>query len=431
MPSVSSRRAVYTALAADLILAFAKLAAWLLTGSAAMLSETVHSFADTANQALLVVGMRRAQREADAEHPYGYGRERFVWALISAVGIVFVGCGVTLTHGLRRLFEPHPIERPELAVAILLLSLVLEGISLTIGLRTVAARARAHGISVKEALRSDADTLATAVVMEDGAAVFGALLALGALGATWVTGDPRFDALGSIAIGLLLGASATFLAHRNRSYLLGVSAPAPMRARLLAVLEAAAIVEEVKDVKVTMLGPDTLRFKAEVEFDGGELARAYLEDVSAEELRAMRSSDEATQRFLVQFAERLVDALGDAVDDLEDELRAEVPEARHVDLEADQRVRERSPPPTPVETPCPHTPSTTSSSSASPTLPGPRWPRASPAPSSATGCRSGRPAPPRRGSTLSPSGPWRSWASICRPIAPPPCRTSTRPRWTW
>jgi zinc transporter 9 len=332
---VSSRRAVYTALAADLTLAVAKLAAWALTGSASMLSETVHSFADSANQALLVVGMRRSQRAADAKHPYGYGRERFVWALISAVGILFIGCGATLAHGVRRLLEPHPVDHPQLAIAILLLSLVLEGISLATGLRAVGARARERGVSIPEALRSDGDTLAIAVVLEDSAAVLGATFALAALAATWLTGDPRFDAVGSIVIALLLGASATFLAHRNRSFLLGVSAPAPMRARLLAVLEAAPVVEEVKDVKVTVLGPDAIRFKAEVEFDGAEVAKAYLDELSPDDLRALRASDESAHAFLVHFADRLVDALGDAVDDLEDELRAEVPQARHVDLEAD------------------------------------------------------------------------------------------------
>ncbi len=332
---MSSRRAVFTALAADLALAVAKLVAWGLTGSAAMLSEAVHSLADTANQALLVVGQRRALQPADEQHPYGYDRDRFVWALISAVGVVFVGCGVTITHGVRQLFDPHPVEHAALAIGILVLALVLEGISLLTGLHAVRDRARQAGTTLGEALRSDGDTLATAVVMEDGAAVIGALLAIAALGATWVTGDPRYDALGSIAIGVLLGLSAGFLAHRNRTYLLGVAAPARTRARLLAVLEADPVVEHVKDVKVTMIGPDALRFKAEVEFDGRALARAHLAALPHERLAAIRTSDEALQAFLEEYAERLVDALGDAVDDLEAELRAQVPQTRHVDLEAD------------------------------------------------------------------------------------------------
>lgn len=332
---MSTSRAVTTAFVTDLVLALAKLVVWLLTGSASMLSEAVHSFADTANQGLLAVGLWRAAREPDAVHPYGYGRERFVWALISAVGILFVGCGATLTHGVRRLVDPHPVELPMLAVALLLGSLVLEGYSLLTGYRSVAERARAQEVGVLQALRSDADTLSTAVVMEDGAAVLGALLALVALTATWITGDPRFDALGSVAIALLLGGSAVFLAHRNRRFLLGASAPARTRARLLAVLQADPIVEEVKDVKVTMLGPDAVRFKAEVEFDGRELARDYLAERSVASIRAALDSDDALAAFLEDYAEHIVDALGDAVDELEDEIRAQLPEVHHVDLEAD------------------------------------------------------------------------------------------------
>ena len=332
---MSSRRAVFTALSANLVLTLAKIGAWLGTGSASMLSEAVHSAADTANQGLLAVGLFQAEHGADADHPYGYARDRFVWALISAVGIVFVGCGVTLTHGVRRLLEPEPVELPMLAMAILGLSVVLEGVSLGTALRGVAQRARERGVSLTQALRSDPDTLSVAVVMEDGAAVVGALLALVALGATWATGDPRYDALGSIAIGLLLGASAGFLAHRNRQYLLGRSPPAQMRARLLAVLEQAPVVEEVKDVKVTMLGHDAVRFKAEVAFDGHELAKAFLAATPVDELRASLSSDEALERFLIGYAQHIVDALGDAVDELEADLTDEVPELRHVDIETD------------------------------------------------------------------------------------------------
>ena len=331
----SSRRAVFTALGADLLLAVAKFAVWFVTGSASLLSEAIHSLADSANQAMLVFGMVRAQRAADPRHPYGYGRERFVWALISAVGVLFVGCGATIAHGVWSLMEPSPIEHPGIAVGILVLALVLEGASLVMGYRAVRKRASDSASTFSEALMSDGDTLAVAVVMEDGAAVAGALVALSALGMTWLTGDPRFDSMGSIAIGVVLGASALFLAHRNRQYLLGVSAPPRTKARVLAVLQDADVVEEVKDVKVTMLGPDAVRVKAEIEFDGRQLAREYLQNVSLEDIRASTRSDEELERFLEGYAEHIVDALGDAVDELEEEIRAAIPEARHVDLETD------------------------------------------------------------------------------------------------
>jgi zinc transporter 9 len=330
----SSRRAVYTALGADLALAFAKLGVWVFAGSSSLLSEAIHSFADSANQAMLAIGMARAQREPDSRHPYGYGRARFVWALLSAVGVLFVGCGVTLAHGVRSLLDPHPVDHLSIAVGILLLALVLESISLVTGLRAVQQRATNRSTTFWTALTTDPDTLSVAVVMEDGAAVLGALVALAALGATWVTGNPVFDALGSIAIGLLLGASALFLAHRNQELLLGASGPPETREQLLSLLRRSAFVEDVKDVKITLLGMDELRLKAEVEFDGRVIARTLLDDARLQAVRDA-DSDEALRELLETFADDVVDAVGDAVDALEAEIRQALPQAHHVDLEAD------------------------------------------------------------------------------------------------
>jgi solute carrier family 30 (zinc transporter), member 9 len=312
----------------------AKFAAFAATGSGAMLSEGVHSLADVLNQGLLALGIRQSRLPADAEHPYGYGRERFIWALVSAVGIFFLGCGVSVYHGIMSLLHPHGIEAVDVAFAVLALSFVIEGATLVVAVRAVRANARDAGVTFRHYLLHGSDPMGVAVVLEDAAAVLGVCIAAACIGLGVLTGAPYWDAIGAILIGLLMGAVAIFLARRNRELLIGQSMEPASKARILAVLNASPVVEEILDVKATVVDANSVRFKAEIEFDGAVIARRFLDRTDLdEELKGLRTRADL-EAFLVRFGDHVVEALGDEIDVLEDQIRAAEPAATHVDLEA-------------------------------------------------------------------------------------------------
>ncbi|MGM0576200.1 MAG: cation diffusion facilitator family transporter [Myxococcota bacterium] len=330
-----SARVVLAALLGNVTILLAKLAAFVVTGSASMLSEAMHSLADTANQGTLAVGIRQSRRGADPEHPYGYGRARFVWALVSAVGVLFVGCGVSIYSGIEKVLEPEPLDHLGWAFIVLGVAFVGEGITFTLALRSVRHDARRQEMSVWRYLREGSDPMGVAVFFEDGAALIGVLLAAGALLLTRFLGDPVWDGIGSIAIGVLLGFSAIFLMNKNRDLLVGRAIPPNRRARILRILRRDPVVEGVYDVKSVLLGSDLGRFKAEVEFDGTQVARKFLADVDLDELLERLRTREDLERFLIQYADHIVEALGDEVDRLEEEIRKAAPEVRHIDIETD------------------------------------------------------------------------------------------------
>jgi zinc transporter 9 len=326
-----SKRAVGTAIAGNAAVMLAKLLAFLLTGSAAMLSEALHSLADTLNQVLLMIGIARSSRPADRHYPFGYGAERAVWALMSAVGIFFLGCGVTLYHGVSALIHPHHVESLTWALAVLLISLVIEGYVLAVALR--AARRNAAGKPLLAYLRVEADPTLVAVIMEDSAACFGVLLALAGIVLTRVTGHTGWDAVASILIGLLLGAVAVWLIVRTRHMLVGPAVPKAARERIRAILAQHPAVEKIVVLRTRMLDTETYRVTAELEFAGDALA-AKLEDRLRELYPEIRTFEDF-RAFAARYADDVVELLGDEVDAIEEAIRSEVPEARYLDIETE------------------------------------------------------------------------------------------------
>lgn len=326
-----SRRAVAAAIAGNSLVTVAKSIAFVVSGSAAMLSEALHSLADTLNQILLMVGIVRSSREADGDFPYGYGAERQVWALMSAVGIFFLGCGVTVYHGVHTALHPEPLSSLGLAKAVLAVAFVVEASVLAIAIRAV--RDASGDRPFFRYLAHEADPSAVAVVLEDSAACLGVLLAFGGIVLSRVTGDPRWDALASILIGLLLGAIAIWLIARNRHLLVGPAVPPDVRERIRAVLAAHPAVEKVAMLRTRVLDADTYRVAAEVEF-AGEAIAASLEDRLRDAWPGI-SDYESFRRFAAEYADDVVERLGDEVDALEAAIRDEVPRARWLDVEAD------------------------------------------------------------------------------------------------
>jgi solute carrier family 30 (zinc transporter), member 9 len=284
-------RAVQTALAANGAITLAKLGAFLATGSGTMLAETLHSLGDTVNQSLVAYGVWRASKAADAEHPYGYMADQFIFSLISAVGILFIGCGGSVYHGFHALAHPEPLTSSAGlwgAMAICGLTGGVEAYSLRVALSEVRREAAKDGKTLYEYIRHGSDPVNVGVLLEDAVAVGGAGVAMTALGLCMWTGNPLYDALGSIAIGFSLGAVSFVLVSKNRRLLLGQSIESKRLAAVRELLIKERSVQAVHDIKSVAMGPGVARFKAEVAFHPTALGLVYLQ-TGANQAELLRS----------------------------------------------------------------------------------------------------------------------------------------------
>lgn len=344
--------AVNTAIRANMAIFVAKLAVYFISSSSAMLAEAVHSLVDVANQMLLRVGIRKAEKGPTKAHPFGYSRDQFVWPLISAVGIFCCGAGVSFIHGVQGLFSPHEVGPLFWNFVVLAVSLVLESHSLSVAVATLNVRAKRQGMNLWTYVKTGSDPAATAVMMEDGAAVAGLVIAAGCLGLCQVTGMAVWDSVGSIAVSALLGIVAVVLIQRNRTWLIGKSMPSESEALLVDYLRRQAIVRSVSNVKSEEVGVRQYRFQADVAFDGAELARRCLDRVGRQRLFQALAAASARRdaaymdALLMQFATVTVSAVGAEVDRMEQDIMRLVPGTKYVDLETDRGKPSR--PPTPA-----------------------------------------------------------------------------------
>jgi cation diffusion facilitator family transporter len=293
-------KAIIAAMAANLGIALTKLVAALFSGSAAMLAEAVHSFADTANQVLLLIGGRRARKAADQEHPFGYGRERYLFAFIVSIVLFSVGGAYSVYESIQKFFEPHhEITNWWLPIAVILISIVLEGFSFRTA-RKESLPFKGSGSWVSFIRRAKAPELPV-VLFEDTAALTGLVFALFGVGLTVITGNPVFDAIGTLLIGLLLVTVAIILGSVTKSLLIGEGAEPDVVDRIRDAVNRHPGVEALIHLRTLYLGPDEMLVAAKVAFP------------------------HATK--LAQVAE--------AIDQLEVDIRAEVPVARVIYIEPD------------------------------------------------------------------------------------------------
>lgn len=270
------QKAVYAALVVNALIACGKGTACFYTGSGAMFAETVHSCADFCNQALLAIGLSRSQQKADHKHPYGYANEQYVWSMISGVSVFFLGCGVTTYHAAHAFVSPEPVTNIGLGMGTLAIAGLLEGYSMLVALHEIKKEAAQSGVKTLDYIRYSADPLNVGVFLEDAAAVVGVGVAMTALGLAHVTGNPAWDAGGSLLIGGMLGGVAAMIVSKNRELLIGQSL-APARTHLvLEVLRADSAVLSLHDVKSVMVSPGVARFKAEIHFNSVAITDRYL-----------------------------------------------------------------------------------------------------------------------------------------------------------
>ena len=298
--------AILAALAANIGIAVAKFIAFLVTGASSMLAEAIHSVADSGNQVLLLVGGKRSRRRATPDHPFGFGRDRYIYSFIVAIVLFSVGGLFAIYEGVHKLQHPEELESPQWAIGVLVVAIALESFSLRTAVKETNA-VRKPGESYWAFIRHARAPELPVVLLEDSAALTGLALALLGVGLSTITGNAVFDGLGTIAIGLLLVAVAAVLAVETKSLLIGEAATPEAQRRIVAALTDGDMVQSVIHMRTQHLGPEELLVAAKI---------------------AVRHDDTAA-------------AVAQAIDAAEERVRAAVPIARVIYLEPD--IRRRAP----------------------------------------------------------------------------------------
>ncbi|GGO66877.1 transporter [Microbacterium nanhaiense] len=295
-------KAILAAFLANMGIALAKLIGWLLSGSASMLAEAVHSIADSSNQVLLFIGGKRAGRHADRAHPFGYGRERYVYAFVVGIILFSVGGLFSVYEGVEKLTHPHELSADWwwLPIVILVVAIVLEFFSLRTAINE-ANQVRVKGQSWWQFIRRSRSPELPVLLLEDTAALIGLVLALAGVSASVITGDPVFDAIGTLAIGVLLILVAIVVGIEMKSLLVGEGATADQLDTIIHAIESGDDVEKLIHLKTLYLGPEELLIAAKIGLPTDKL----LGDVARD------------------------------IDEIEGRIRAAVPDARVIYLEPD------------------------------------------------------------------------------------------------
>jgi cation diffusion facilitator family transporter len=273
---------VVVALAANLGIALAKLAAALITGSSAMLAETFHALADTGNELLLLVASRQSERPPDDDHPLGHGRAAYFWALISALGVFVAGALLSIRQGVHALLEPGESTSFGVAYVVLAISLVLESISFWRAYRQLRGEAAEFGREFGEHLRLSSDPIARAVLAEDAAAVAGNVIAAAGIGLRQLTGSHAPDGVAALLIGLILGWVALELARTNGDFLIGRRVPANIQADVRRVITGLPGVTGIAELLVLFIGPRQVRVLARVDIEdslGGAAVKSLIREI--------------------------------------------------------------------------------------------------------------------------------------------------------
>lgn len=302
MAASGSTKVILAALGANGLIAVSKFVAAAWTGSAAMLSEAIHSLADTANQGLLLHGMRRSQRPADAAHPFGHAKELYFWAFVVAILLFSLGSGVAIYEGVAKIRDPHPVTDPWINYMVLGAAMLFEGISTIFALREF--NKQRNGERAFTAIRRSKDPALFTVLLEDTAALTGLVVAMIGVACGHLLGWSMADGIASIVIGIILGLVAAIMSIETKSLLIGESASpqliTAMRMAIMDELGPSGPVRTIHDLRTMHLGPDVILVTASLDFN---------DEVSAKTVEATVAR---------------LDAL----------LRARFPQVRHLYLEA-------------------------------------------------------------------------------------------------
>jgi cation diffusion facilitator family transporter len=287
---------VLAALASDLLVAATKTFAAVFTGSAAMLSEAIHSFVDSTNEVLLLYGIHRARRRPDVEHPFGHGREIYFWSFVVSLLIFALGAGVSIYQGVGRIMHPRAIESPFVSYIVLALAFVFEGSSWLVAIRQFGRTRGEQGLL--EAVRHSKDPPSFMTFLADSVAMLG----LGIVAVTtYLSGaleSPEIDGIGSIAIGVLLAATSLFLAQESKSLLIGERAHPEVRRSILEIANDQPGCLKANGLFTVQLGPQQILAFLSLEFAGGMRARRMEETVIELEQRIREANPDVVGLFI-------------------------------------------------------------------------------------------------------------------------------------
>ncbi|MDB4992292.1 MAG: hypothetical protein JWL75_537 [Parcubacteria group bacterium] len=325
------KTSVMAALAGNVFITLIKTVAAISSGSVSMFAESVHSFADTLNQALLLIGIQRSKKPADDIRGYGYGIERFFWSLVSACGVLFIGAGISVYHSINSLLHiSHEAAAFSLlGIIVLLVALVIEGATLWIALTELR-----NGEKFSRELFQEADPVLLAVIYEDGVAVCGVIFALIAQGVTYLTGNAVYDAIGGIAVGLILGVLAIMLIIKNHKYIIGKALDEDIGADIIEALERDPCVEKVIEFKSAAIDVNKYRIFASVEWNGSPLyEEIYGEGDLQEEFNDIKDSFKEFTKLMFRTTDRIPRLVGNRIAVIEKNITAEFPQIAYVDIE--------------------------------------------------------------------------------------------------
>ena len=294
-------RAVLAAFFGNLGVAIAKFVAWLMTGSSAMLAETLHSVADTVNQVFLLLGLRLGRKPPDEKHPFGYGRERYFWAFIVALSIFSVGGLFAVVEGIRKINNPHPIENPLVNYIALGIAFLLEAYVLRVAYQEFKHWREQNPGPFWHSLRTSKSPTILVVLFEDSAALLGVVVATIGITLTLVTDNAVWDGIASLVIGFILFGAAAFIGWRTRGLLIGEAATEADRERIKEAVRSVPEVDELLETLTLHLGPEDVLVNLHVHFKDG----------------------------------LTTDQLEHAVDEIEKRIRKAVPFARRIFIEAE------------------------------------------------------------------------------------------------
>ena len=287
MSANGGTKAIVAALAANLGIAVTKFIAFALTGSSSMLAESIHSVADSGNQGLLLLGGRRAKRQATPQHPFGYGRERYIYAFIVAIVLFSIGGLFALYEAYHKASDPHPIDNWQwVPVVVLVAAIVMEGFSFRTAIKE-SNLVRGKQSWVRFIRRAKAPELPV-VLLEDFGALVGLVFALFGVGMTLITGDGMWDAAGTAMIGVLLVIIAITLAIETKSLLLGEGAEQSELDKIEQAVTSGPEVERIIHMKTLYLGPEELMVAAKIAVPAWETAQDLARDINAVEARIRR-----------------------------------------------------------------------------------------------------------------------------------------------
>jgi cation diffusion facilitator family transporter len=299
----SSKKVIYAALIGNALIAVTKFVAAFLTRSSAMFSEGIHSLVDTGNQVLLLFGLRQAQKPADERFPFGHGKEVYFWSFIVAILIFAVGAGISVYEGVKHLLHPTPIENPQINYIVLAFAMLFEGGAWFFAWKEFRKVKGGHGYI--QAVQRGKDPSMFVVLFEDTAAMLGLIVAFLGVFLGQVTGSPYFDGAASVVIGLILGATAIWLAYETHGLLIGERANPEVAEKIREIVGRQDSITHVNELATMHMGPDYILVNLSVDFAG---------DASADDVEAV-------------------------VGQLDRELKESLPRVKRVFIEAEARRR--------------------------------------------------------------------------------------------